>query len=184
MCGPFINTGMKNVRAQAALLLFLAARVDMRMSTEQRVELTAAAIIFPSARIHHTAPRQRSRIPSLPSRWDPGERRKTGDTVDMLGLQGVAERSESEDAQEKHLRREEQQNPYTLRQNARCRRHSECDEGYFCPAGTQLCKPCSRCTANGVAVDGRCPTECASSGTEADQDPPELGWAFVDNAKR
>ena len=161
-------------------MLLLAART----STEQRVESTAAAVIFSSARIHHTAPRQRSNIPSLPSLWDPGERHKTGDTVGMLGLQGVAERSESEDAQEEYLRREEQQNPYTLRQNARCRRHSECDQGYFCPAGSHLCQPCSRCTANGMAVDGRCPTECASSGTEVDQDPPELGWAFVDNAKR
>jgi hypothetical protein len=64
-----------------------------------------------------------------------------------------------------------------------CRGHSDCAAGYFCPAGAQVCKECSFCTANGASVDGRCPLECASAAKAPQQErgPPALGWAFVDN---
>ena len=71
----------------------------------------------------------------------------------------------------------------TSRDNSVCRRHSECNADSFCSAGTHVCKECRFCTSNGVAVDGRCPLECASAASSdgPDTNPPELGWAFVDN---
>lgn len=60
-----------------------------------------------------------------------------------------------------------------------CKRHSECNKDSFCRAGNE-CMSCP-CTENGVSIDGRCPVDCASARTDPDVDPPELGWAIVDN---
>ena len=72
----------------------------------------------------------------------------------------------------------------TLRQaESACTRHSDCEDGFFCLAGVQICAACWKCTSNGAAVDGRCPADCAlhSSSQSTDTEPPELSWAFVDN---
>jgi hypothetical protein len=72
---------------------------------------------------------------------------------------------------------------FVLRQEAPCIRHSDCTEGFFCPSGAQMCAACWKCTSNGMAVDGRCPSQCAeeSAAGVLDTSPPELSWAFVDN---
>ena len=64
-----------------------------------------------------------------------------------------------------------------------CTRHSDCEEGFFCRADVRSCEVCWRCTSNGAAVDGRCPSQCSdnSASQSPDTEPPELSWAFVDN---
>ena len=65
-----------------------------------------------------------------------------------------------------------------------CRGHVDCKAGSFCASRPQVCKECWECTQNGIAVDGRCPVECAGAARQddpPDRDPPRLGWAFFDD---
>jgi len=103
-------------------------------------------------------------------------------TLQPWVLRGAVLREASDDEIEASRREQPRDSAVSTRQVV-CRGHSDCAAGYFCPAGAQVCKECSFCNANGAAVDGRCPLECAGAATAAQQEsgPPALGWAFVDN---